>query len=158
MTENKRFTINTLDGSVDLRDNGKVMTYKQTVEILNNLSEENEHLKQQLCEKGIQLDFLKSENTHMKTVLAENRELKTLNNAYLQDLEVLKSKVNDVTVAVEIATEEQMQKVFKTIDEKIEQVNTEKYKAINRKDVPATLCFVAMLDLLNEVKKELQDG
>lgn len=41
----KRFTINTLDGSIDLRDNNEVMTYKQVVDLLNELAEENEKYK-----------------------------------------------------------------------------------------------------------------
>lgn len=40
----KRFTINTLDGSIDLRDDNKVMTYKEVVDLLNNLYEENQRL------------------------------------------------------------------------------------------------------------------
>ena len=46
----KRFTINTLDGSIDLRDNNEVMTYKEVVDLLNELHEENQSLKFQLDE------------------------------------------------------------------------------------------------------------
>ena len=62
--------------------------YKQYKELLN----ENEQLKlengemedylarleEQLSEQGTQLDFLKDENKHMKSVLDENKELKEL--------------------------------------------------------------------------------
>lgn len=46
----KRFTINTLDGSIDLRDDNKVMTYKEVVDLLNNLYEENQKLKKENVE------------------------------------------------------------------------------------------------------------
>lgn len=46
--EGNRFTINTLDGSIDLRDNGKPMTFRETVNLLNSLLKENEQLKQQI--------------------------------------------------------------------------------------------------------------
>lgn len=46
-TENQRFTINTLDGSIDLRDNNKPMSYKETVNLLNKFYDENEQLKQE---------------------------------------------------------------------------------------------------------------
>ena len=38
----KRFTINTLDGSIDLRDNNKIMTYKEVVDLLNELHDEKQ--------------------------------------------------------------------------------------------------------------------
>ena len=41
----ERFSINTLDGSIDLRDNGKVMTYKEARDTLNDLYEELEIYK-----------------------------------------------------------------------------------------------------------------
>lgn len=44
--------------------------------LLNNYEKECEQLKERIAEQGIQLDFLKDENQHMRTVLEENHELK----------------------------------------------------------------------------------
>ena len=41
----ERFTINTLDGSIDLRDNGKVMSFKEARDTLNELHNECEKYK-----------------------------------------------------------------------------------------------------------------
>ena len=55
--------------------------YKESDE----LKEENKELKQQLFEQGTQIDFLKDENTHMRNVLNENKQLKQRNtNQYNQ--------------------------------------------------------------------------
>ena len=49
----------------------------------------------------------------------EITELKTKNNRYLQDLKVLKSQVDDKTVAVEVAVCEQMENILKVIDKQL---------------------------------------
>lgn len=41
---------------------------------LNDLSDENEQLKEQLSEQAIQLDYLIPENKHMKDVINENKQ------------------------------------------------------------------------------------
>lgn len=41
-----------------------------------NCKKENEKLKQQVCEQGIQLDYLQAENKQICDVLQENKELK----------------------------------------------------------------------------------
>lgn len=43
---------------------------------LYQVKKKNEQLKQQLSEQGIQIDFLSDENTHMRNVLNENKQLK----------------------------------------------------------------------------------
>ena len=83
------------------------LTDKEVVDLLNELNDENEQLKsqiehlkikmnrernattkqhikwdkevqEQIAEQATQIDFLKDENRHMRTVLNENRELKKL--------------------------------------------------------------------------------
>lgn len=87
MTENKRFTF---DGR-DCFDNGEfwldlsLPTYSNVKEIckmLNELHDEN-------IELHIQLDFLKDENKHMKSVLRKNRELEERNNRQYERLSQL---------------------------------------------------------------------
>ena len=87
MTENKRFTF---DGR-DCFDNGEfwldlsLPTYSNVKEIckmLNELHDEN-------IELHIQLDFLKDENKHMKSVLRKNRELEERNNRQYEQLSQL---------------------------------------------------------------------
>ena len=41
----KQFTINTFDGSIDLRNNGEVMTYKETIDILNEQADKINQLE-----------------------------------------------------------------------------------------------------------------
>lgn len=48
------------------------LTGEEIVKLLN----ENEQLKSELATQGTQLDFIKDENKHMKTVLNENKQLK----------------------------------------------------------------------------------
>lgn len=80
----KRFKliyINKQNISANLYDNGIFIGSiehgeKLIVEVLNQLSNENEQLKQQLSKQGTQIDFLKDENTHMRNVLKENKQLK----------------------------------------------------------------------------------
>ena len=81
MTE-KRFTINTIDGSIDLRDNGKVMTYKETVDLLNMLHEENTNLK-------FELDLCKNPLYSRRKLEEENEQLK-------QELKNLRKLVNEM--------------------------------------------------------------
>lgn len=73
MTENKRFTYSNTYGW-----NGSAFR-----KVMNGLDEKNKELKERIkqqeeliSEQAIQLDYLKSENHHMKQVLDENNELK----------------------------------------------------------------------------------
>ena len=81
----KRFTINTLDGSIDLRDNNEVMTYKEVVDLLNELHEENQSLKFQLDEcqnhKLYSRRELEKENEELKKQLHSEHQM--LQNAIL---------------------------------------------------------------------------
>lgn len=61
--------------------------------LLNKLAEEN-------IELHIQLDFLKDENRHMKSVLKENKELKSI----LQDMGLIMSNEEVKNVRDEIAS------------------------------------------------------
>ena len=65
---------------IGLRDEitGKDYIYfnPEIVDLVNNLSSENEQLNKQLSEQGSQLDFLKDENRHMRDVLEDNKQLK----------------------------------------------------------------------------------
>ena len=67
--------------------------YKKTANdlanFLNQLQEENEQLKSKISEQGVQLDFLKAENKHMKSVLRKNRELEERNNKQYERLSQL---------------------------------------------------------------------
>lgn len=75
MTENKRFT-NTDNGFiVDYKSEQKVLNLYDVVDVLNELH--------------IQLDFLKDENKHMKSVLRKNRELEERNNRQYEQLSQL---------------------------------------------------------------------
>ena len=62
----KRFTINTLDGSIDLRDNNEVMTYKQVVDLLNELHEENILLLRKNGVMEEEIECLSEENKQLK--------------------------------------------------------------------------------------------
>ena len=96
MTE-KRFTINTLNGSIDLRDNNEVMTYKQVVDLLNALHEENRELQRHLdvMRSGALTDDkrikeLYDENEQLKSTIAQLIEQNRKNNdLLLSDIRIL---------------------------------------------------------------------
>lgn len=50
MTENKRFVLEEFGLNFIVNDNGRQLSARQTVDLLNQLSEENEQLKQQLTD------------------------------------------------------------------------------------------------------------
>lgn len=74
----KRFTIIDMEEprGQSVAEKGIPCSARHCCTRLNRLTEENEQLKQQLSEQGTQIDFLKDENTHMRNVLNENKQLK----------------------------------------------------------------------------------
>ena len=82
MSENKRFTLEEFGLNFIVNDNGRNLTAKQTVDRLNELNDEN-------IELHIQNDFLKDENTHMRNVLNENKQLKQRNDRQAKQLDRL---------------------------------------------------------------------
>ena len=89
MTE-KRFemVITGSDGSFHYLDNVTDERIISTLELenkLNELSEENEQLKEQLSEQGTQIDFLQAENKHLGEVLRENKHLRCTIESNSQD-------------------------------------------------------------------------
>lgn len=97
------------------------------------LTEENEELKQKydiIAEENRQLKEEYTKLKHYHSNLHDDCiDLETENNRLQNDVEFLekenkglKSKVNDTQVAVEIATEECMQRVFQLIDKNIREV------------------------------------
>ena len=106
MTE-KRFRLGAdFDGFNNIYDNERTIGCERTiyatkmVKLLNELHEENKELKSKYSEQCIQLDFLKDENRHMKSVLKENKELKSI----LQDMGLIMSNEEVKNVRDEIAS------------------------------------------------------
>ena len=65
-----------LDMNCGIKNGDRLLNFKEVVDLLNQLNDENEQVKKQLSEQGTQIDFLKDENHHMRTVLEENKQLK----------------------------------------------------------------------------------
>ena len=106
MTE-KRFRLGAdFDGFNNIYDKKRTIGCERTiyatkmVKLLNELHEENKELKSKYSEQCIQLDFLKDENRHMKSVLKENKELKSI----LQDMGLIMSNEEVKNVRDEIAS------------------------------------------------------
>ena len=76
MTENKRYIVDDAGTLIDIQTRECYDIVEEVVDLLNNLSDENEQLKQQISEQCIQLDYLNDENKHMRYVLNDNRQLK----------------------------------------------------------------------------------
>lgn len=63
--------------------------------LLNELNDENEQLQHIVGEQGVQLDFLKDENQHMRSVLEENKELKQQIQQDIDDIRLCQSFIID---------------------------------------------------------------
>ena len=82
----KRFTINTLDGSIDLRDDNKVMTYKEVVDLLNELHEERNYFERKKCEYWNKFNLAHLDNIQLRQ---ENEQLKQRNDRQAKQLDRL---------------------------------------------------------------------
>ncbi|WP_458456513.1 hypothetical protein [Methanobrevibacter sp.] len=79
MTENKRFDFTYIDGVKLLKDNGKVMTDNIALDLLNNLNDENEQLKQRMSKLQSKYDKSKTDEVNIlveteNTVLLDKEE------------------------------------------------------------------------------------
>lgn len=119
MTDNKRFTISQGYNDKFCHDLGKnkLLNFRQTVELLNDLHEENEQLKvTNQCHKDfigdVLHDFNRLEKENMELKERNNRQYKQLNQLYhlieAEDWETLTELINELK-----ETEEQLQREWK---------------------------------------------
>lgn len=156
MTENKRFKrVHAMRyGQIGITDElhncgdkwfPKNLTEDETVDLLNKLNDENEQFHNLARDYNIPLsklgttfeDFLNSDTvTDLESQIAE-----------------LRSKVDDKTIAVETATEEQMLKVFTIIDEKI----LECEKAVEDIRYNGKDSYIVKHDVASKILKDLKE-
>ena len=139
-------------------DSTECLQDDEIVELLNNLSDENEQLKQF---KNLAIDYnipLSKLCSAFEDALSSDTvtDLETQIMQLKEENEQLKAKVEDKEVAVEVATEEQMSKVFTIIDEKIleceKAVEDIRYNGIDSYIVKHDVAS----KILKELKKELE--
>lgn len=68
--------LNNENEQLKAKNDGLEKDLQETMNIFKEFEKENEQLKSNYSEQSIQLDYLKDENKHMQEVLKENRQLK----------------------------------------------------------------------------------
>ena len=151
MTE-KRFTINTLNGSIDLRDNNEVMTYKQVVDLLNEQHEELQKRKKII--KQITKDY--NELKQINTLCNERyRELADENEQFKKREEQLLSEIEDFQQLLTKKDNVCYKQVIELIDVQIKNGEKAIEWAKNVNVDYGTMGF--HIEMLKKLKKELKE-
>ena len=126
---------------------GRLYSDSEVADLLNTVHEENEQLQ-------IEKNTLKKQHTYE---LTKKLEYKSKLTDLKKENKQLKSKVDDITVAVEVETCKLMDNIINLIDKKITEINQEYDPYVRQGKVLDMSNRQFAISILNELKKELKE-